>query len=42
MSDPSPLGGALPPSVQSGALLAVVLVATLVAVGIYLGNKHRG
>lgn len=42
MSDPSPLGGALPLSVQSGALLAVVLVATLVAVGIYLGNKGRG
>lgn len=42
MSDPALLGGALPPSVQSGVLLAVVLLATLVVVGIYLGNKHRG
>lgn len=33
--------GAAPPSVQSGALLAVVLVATLVAVGLYLGQRRR-
>ena len=34
--------GGVPSSVQSGVLLAVVLVATLVAVGIYLGNKGSG